>query len=383
MMENADADELHLCWRIRNNVDARRKFKWRKLLWMELQRRHPDRIMQPIKLRIPYVQRIDIVKVRQHIFAMIDGTTWPNFMKEWHKKALHVTTCAQPSIADSLANVTKLEGKPRECCCAKFCKEFEHVNKIDGHVFMIGREFTGDAARVFGVVAGNIPMQTWYDAFRTWECIRRQLPVAWQPSRDVWKDTLFQMTRQPIDSERVGDVPTTKEVMSVKRRVGGMVIGSLDKNPGELSVVCPELYYRALEGMHGVSAGYEKIYPARLSAYRKRRYTIHELPEQIIRSSPLPPNQSGSEADLMALWKRIYQQKGWAKYARWGEKAGLNQPYVLFKAKNVIESDTRMRKWMKARPISPGTRHPLKPAGACALALGRDIAVIRHVCVEV
>ena len=33
-----------------------------------------------------------------------------------------------------------------------------------------------------------------------------------------------------------------------------MVIGPLDKNPGELSVVCPELYYRALEGMHGEAA---------------------------------------------------------------------------------------------------------------------------------
>ena len=39
--------------------------------------------------------------------------------------------------------------------------------------------------------------------------------------------------------------------------------------------------------------------------------------------------------------------------------AGINTPYVLFKAKNVTDTSTRKLKWMKVRPIAPGTRHPM------------------------
>ena len=30
------------------------------------------------------------------------------------------------------------------------------------------------------------------------------------------------------------------------------------------------------------------------------------------------------------------------------------------KAKNVIDHDTRQAKWMKVRPIAPGTKHPMR-----------------------
>ena len=39
---------------------------------------------------------------------------------------------------------------------------------------------------------------------------------------------------------------------------------------------------------------------------------------------------------------------------------GFNQPYILFKANNMVGHSTRRDKWMKVRPIAPGTKHPMR-----------------------
>ena len=53
-------------------------------------------------------------------------------------------------------------------------------------------------------------------------------------------------------------------------------------------------------------------------------------------------------------------EKGWNKYAPFGAKGGFNRPYILLKAKNVVDPEVRRQKWMKARPIAPGTKHPMR-----------------------
>ena len=41
-------------------------------------------------------------------------------------------------------------------------------------------------------------------------------------------------------------------------------------------------------------------------------------------------------------------------------RGGFNRPYILFKAKNITDPEVRQQKWKKARPIAPGTRHPMR-----------------------
>ena len=57
---------------------------------------------------------------------------------------------------------------------------------------------------------------------------------------------------------------------------------------------------------------------------------------------------------------KSYKKKGWDQYAKFNNKGGFNQPYILFKAKNMINKETRRMKWTKVRPIAPGTKHPMK-----------------------
>ena len=67
--------------------------------------------------------------------------------------------------------------------------------------------------------------------------------------------------------------------------------------------VCPKLYHKALRKTYCEQhAGYEKMYPAKLSQYRKKRYNEEELPAQILRTTPIPQeNQRGTGKDVINI----------------------------------------------------------------------------------
>jgi hypothetical protein len=56
----------------------------------------------------------------------------------------------------------------------------------------------------------------------------------------------------------------------------------------------------------------------------------------------------------------VYKDGTDMAYAKFNSKGGINQPYILFKAKNMIDQQKRQLAWTKARPIAPGTKHPQK-----------------------
>jgi hypothetical protein len=58
-------------------------------------------------------------------------------------------------------------------------------------------------------------------------------------------------------------------------------------------------------------------------------------------------------------WQAYYKERGWQRYATFNAKGGFNKPYVLLKSKNMAP-EVRAAKWKKARPIAPGTRHPMR-----------------------
>ena len=62
----------------------------------------------------------------------------------------------------------------------------------------------------------------------------------------------------------------------------------------------------------------------------------------------------------MKAWAQLYKSKQWHRYATFEKKSSLNIPYLLFKAKNVVDHSVRGAKWMKARPIAPQTKHPMR-----------------------
>ena len=210
------------------------------------------------------------------------------------------------------------------------------------------------------ICGSNVPRQTEWDLIRAWEGVRPQLPEALRKSEREWKAMLRKVRTGRIPTARAPGFPTSRDVYTLRKALKGLVIGQLDKNLHELWACCPVLYQRALSKLYSDAAGYERIHVAAATPYRVRRYKGEELERQIVRKEPVTRGKTGGAADIVSLWKRIYRAKGWSKYAQFNAKGGFNVPYALFKAKNVTDPTVRQEKWAKARPIAPGTKHPMR-----------------------
>ena len=83
---------------------------------------------------------------------------------------------------------------------------------------------------------------------------------------------------------------------------------------------------------------YKKVYPKKLTAYKKHRYSGDELTKHII-GTDIPKKRSrGTVKDIINVWRQFYKKQKWDKLARFNTKGKLGVPYALFKAKNIIPS---------------------------------------------
>ena len=117
-----------------------------------------------------------------------------------------------------------------------------------------------------------IPRQTWWDKYRAWESINKQMPEAWQSEPNEWKKLMKQVTTRKeafqLDTRWQEEMPTTKQTYELRRQLSGLVIGPLDKNNGELWACCPVLYREILQKMYGTETGYEELHIAKMSQHR-------------------------------------------------------------------------------------------------------------------
>ena len=282
------------------------------------------------------------------------------FLKAWHVAKLRIVTTGSQTIEEVLVNVTRPSRMRNWCVCDMVTRKLPSLPRTKGHILFTGRDVQDPT---FRICAKNVPKPSWFDYFSAWERVRGQVPKWCQPTKQRWKPFLFKCLgkKSPYGHPWAEEVPDSKDVFQMKKKMDGLVIGPTDKNTGELWGACPILYHRAVRHAYAGKMGYETIFPARLSSYRKQRYTVEELPEQIMRTVPPPTPQRGGERDLVEMMRMIYKRKGWDEYAKFERKGGFNVPYVIFKAKNMIDMATREEKAVsKTRPIAPGTRHPAK-----------------------
>jgi hypothetical protein len=361
-LEACSEDELEQYWKNRNTLDKEEKYKLRKLIWAELERRYEGLSAKPLEVRIPYHKSLDSKKLRGEVNKRImSHSIWPTYIREYHVRNLKFVTEASSTFEDILCNMNKPTKHPKACTCQHIQQKRRETNlpelaTVKGHVFIIGRDYQGPFEEVLKVAAGNIPTQTIWDLKRAWEKATEKLPV-YQGNKKTWEKMLYGCI---APRQHTAHFPTTRDTYLLKKTLDGLIIGPIDKNKGELSLVCPKLYYEALENMYNKEAGYEEVHIAKLSAYRKQRYSNRELPEQIIRKEKAPVNQRGTTQDIIKMWQRIYKTNGWQRYAPFNTKGDFNQPYIMFKAKNITNHQTRQEKWKKTRPISPGTSHPMR-----------------------
>ena len=234
---------------------------------------------------------------------------------------------------------------------------------IDGHVFFTGREYVGPHKEVLNRPNVGNPTPTKLDMMRSWEKVLKEVTrhCGCDLPESEWRTMMEGCMTQPRQHLCTRTNPSTRAVYQMRKGLSGMVIGELDKNNGECWVCCPTLYEEALRGMYTSETGYEPVFPRKLTAYQAKKYRDpSKLTAYVLNMHKGQKRQVGSEDDVLKAWGREYRAKGWHKYAKFNPNGGFNKPYILFKAKNVIDPEVRKRKWKKVRPIAPGTKHPAR-----------------------
>ena len=122
--------------------------------------------------------------------------------------------------------------------------------------------------------------------------------------------------------------------------------------------MCPVLYQKALGKLYSTDTGYQEIFPCKSNARSLKGLSCDEQNERM--KSYEHQRSEGGDGDILRIWRKIYHEKGWKRYAPFDSKGGFNTPYMLFKAKNITDPTVRATKWYKGRLIAPGTKHPMR-----------------------
>ena len=356
-LQTASDDDLEFYWRIRNTLEKDRRYKARTMIWNECVSRYGCG-KAPITIKIPYFKNLDVKRIKQAVRDEIERTDWPFYLKNWHFSHLSVTTKSQPPITQILCNVTAPWTTCDTCCCSAVKAALARrgyegaLPEIDGHLFFTSRDYDGPHKEALSFGANNVPSQTQWDLVRAWADAHKQFPT-WLPvEKNVWLRSLKTcvVTTPTRPQKRTTNFPTTKAVYALRKDLKGLIIGPIDKNLNELSFCCPTLYAQAWTKAYGTQTGYERIYPCKFSRDKAESFTM----------DPPSKGKVGNSDDLLKHWEAHYKKCQWNKFASFSKHAAFNRPYILFKAKNIIDHTTRTQKWSKARPIAPQTKHPMK-----------------------
>ena len=80
-------------------------------------------------------------------------------------------------------------------------------------------------------------------------------------------DNLFKECTKKYRSSRLEATWfSTRDVYQLRKTLQGAVIGHIDRNIGELSVVCPVVYKKALGAAYSAKKGYTEIKPPAINS---------------------------------------------------------------------------------------------------------------------
>ena len=361
-------DRLMFLWLDRKKIASSVRGMMIRKIWDEHEIRYEGLTRQAIKIRIPFVYGLDTRCVKQEIGRMVQevGAAWPAYVREWHVQNVSIVTASRPTIADVMCNVNKPWLFGSECVCDKVHERLaakgwiSKLPSVENHIFVIGREYSGPCSEVLRTTATNVPKPTAWDVKRTWSNIREQLPAVFRGATDETQWLMcLEACRVPVQQPVRGRV-NTAALYTLRKVMQGLVCGPLDKNGGELSLVCPVLYEQAVSQLYDTAGGdYVRVHPKRMTAYRKRAYRGEAILSEVTGTRMPKQRQKGGAVDVVEAWRQYYKHEGWHKIVPFDSRGRLGTPYALFKAKNVTDPVVRQEKWKKARPISPTFHHPM------------------------
>ena len=225
---------LHL-WCDRKKIEPSIRGLWIKKIWDEHEIRYEGLTRKAMDIKIPFVHGLDTRLAKEKIMEVIDrvGADWPPYIKEWHRQHARFTTTARQSIGEIMCNVNKPAFFTETCACRAVEQRLKEkgfngtLPKVNGHIFLIGREYNGPCKEVLCNHACDIPKPTGWDVKRGWNQVREQLPEVFKANMDPkqWESML---TECRIEEEK----PTysrvnTAAVFTLRKLMNGLVITPL------------------------------------------------------------------------------------------------------------------------------------------------------------
>lgn len=306
------------------------------------------------------------------VFTALGRDTRPQVQRLW--KRMRTIVEAPDQVGKMLCDWrawsrdTYVPGTMPRCTCKGLIECGDPANIIDGHLAMRGRSYKGPGARALWcsektpIAAGTRPVDVRHQVWTAVRGLVRSMPAR---IRDEVTDAVINeavcaalaaQTCQPetTATQANGKEPTRADVLAVKERFEHQVISLIDKERGELCVMCPITQYRVMESAfprddgrfevldpsqeyrilcdaidHATQEGWESNGDLYGTEWRARR-----------KGEPRPPRRGGKRKKVRVPGTcEIARGYGTIKGKSWRAKP---QPVV------------------KGRPITPHTKHVLK-----------------------
>ena len=292
-LSRLDDGRLMMLWHDRKKIARKHRGMMIRKIWDEHEIRYDGLTRRAISFSIPFVHGLDPRAVKAQIVQLVDtaGAHWPEYIRQWHKQNMRITTTARQSVGEVLTNVNQPWRFGQRCVCHEVEQRLTaagwggQLPKTAGHIFLLGRDYKGPCCQVMSTHACNIPKPTGWDVKRVWDAVRDQLPDVFRAEMSMTEwTTWLDRCRMPAETAPYARV-TTAAVYKLRKMMSGLVCGPTDKNNGELWMACPCLYQQAMDKLYATGAGdYERVLPKKMSAYRCKKFQGDALLNHTTRS---------------------------------------------------------------------------------------------------
>ena len=113
-----------------------------------------------------------------------------------------------------------------------------------------------------------------------------------------------------------------------------------DRNPAELTAVCPALYQHALQQLYGARAGYEEIFPPRVTARSLRGLSPDDANKRM--KGTTEGRSTGTGHDIVKVWEARIHPAG----------AGASLPNSVEQLSIAVELDSKTATVEHCRTLS-------------------------------
>ncbi|GBG87364.1 hypothetical protein CBR_g45424 [Chara braunii] len=272
----------------------------KRILYSEIRLGYGFKLGTNVVPRVRFDDRISLAGLRRLCDEKINNSVFPKMINDIYKTGVRVVWTKNPSIADILCNYRKTAaGEVQVCCCRGY-----DLPRQEGHVRCRLGEIEGLPD---GLKNGrNIPkahrnnreeslVMELSETFLNWKLgVRADI-------HGERKDVAGCFKQSKADINTI----STEEVLNIQRRFSELVLTVVDRNAGEIVVMCPQLYYEAMCEMFVRNSGYVICLKEEEEVWKEARLDL--------------------------------KQAGLAKLGRWDIKGKAGKSYVLPKHKDLSQ----------------------------------------------